>query len=44
LIINQPAATYAYSVGAGGAGGNPGTSGFTGGAGGGGYIIVDEYY
>ena len=44
VIINNPSATYAYSVGAGGAGGTAGTSGNAGGAGAGGYIEVTEYY
>ena len=44
IIINTPASTYTYTVGAGGAGGAAGTSGFAGGAGGSGYIVVDEYY
>jgi hypothetical protein len=44
IIINSPAATYTYTVGAGGAAGNSGTSGFVGGGGGSGYIIVDEFY
>jgi len=44
LIINSPAATYTYTVGAGGTAGAAGTSGYAGGAGGSGYIIVDEYY
>ena len=44
ILINSPAATYTYTVGAGGAGGAAGTSGYAGGAGGSGYIIVDEYY
>jgi len=42
IIINSPAATYTYTVGAGGAGGSGGT--YAGAAGGSGYIIVDEYY
>jgi len=44
IVIDSPAATYTYTVGAGGAGGNAGSSGGAGGAGGSGYIIVDEYY
>lgn len=42
LIINNPGATYTYTVGAGGAGGVGGT--FGGGAGGSGIVIVDEFY
>jgi hypothetical protein len=44
ILINSPAATYTYSVGAGGTAPAAGTSGWAGGAGGAGYIIVDEYY
>lgn len=44
LIINNPAATYTYTVGAGGAGGASGGSTGAGGAGGSGIIIVDEIY
>lgn len=44
LVINSPAATYTYTVGAGGAAGNAGTSGAAGAAGGSGIIIVDELY
>lgn len=43
-IINSPAATYTYTIGAGGAGGTAGTSGEAGGAGAAGVIIVEEYY
>lgn len=43
-IINSPAATYTYTVGAGGAAGSAGTSGAAGGAGGSGLIVVDEIY
>lgn len=43
-IINSPAASYTYTVGAGGAGGSAGTNGAAGGSGGSGYIIVDEIY
>ena len=43
-IINSPASTYAYAVGAGGSGGSAGSGGGTGGNGGAGYITVDEYY
>lgn len=42
--INNPAATYSYSVGAGGAGGNAGTNGGAGEQGGSGVIIVEEFY
>jgi hypothetical protein len=44
IIINAPAATYLYTIGAGGTVGAAGTSGFAGGLGGSGYIEVDEYY
>lgn len=44
LIINSPAATYTYTIGAGGSGGTGGTSGAAGGAGGSGIIIVEEHY
>jgi hypothetical protein len=44
LIINTPAASYTYTIGAAGAAGTAGTSGFVGGAGGTGFIVVDEYY
>lgn len=44
LIINNPAATYAISVGVGGTAGTAGTGGNAGKAGGSGIIIVDEYY
>jgi hypothetical protein len=44
-LINSPAATYSYAVGAGGAGGTGGgTGGGVGGAGRAGVIIVTEYY
>lgn len=43
-IINSPAATYTYTVGAGGSGVVAGTGGASGGSGGSGYIIVEEYY
>ena len=44
-LINSPAATYSYAVGAGGAGGTGGgTGGGIGGAGFAGVIIVTEYY
>lgn len=42
IIINNPAATYTYTVGAVGAGGTAGTQ--AGGNGGTGVIIVDEFY
>lgn len=41
LIINSPAATYSYAIGAAGAAGTGSTAG---GAGGSGLIIVEEYY
>lgn len=44
LIINNPAPTYIYTIGAPGAGGIAGTSGNAGFTGGSGLIIVDEYY
>ena len=44
IIINSPAASYVYTVGAGGTAGLAGTSGFAGAIGGSGYIVVDEYY
>jgi hypothetical protein len=43
-LINSPAATYSYAVGAAGTAGTAGTSGSTGGAGGSGVMIVTEYY
>lgn len=43
-IINTPAATYSYAVGAAGAGGTAGTGGGAGGNGTGGFIIVEEFY
>ena len=43
-ILNGPALSYSYSVGAGGTAGAAGTSGTTGGAGGSGYIEITEYY
>jgi len=42
--ISSPAASYAYTVGAGGGGGSAGTSGGAGGGGGSGVIIVEENY
>lgn len=42
IIINSPAASYTYTVGAGGAGGTAGSQ--AGGNGAAGIIIVDEYY
>jgi hypothetical protein len=44
IIINNPSATYTYTIGAGGALGAAGTNGVAGAAGGSGYIIVDEFY
>lgn len=43
-MINAPAATYSYAVGAKGAGGTAGGSGLAGGDGADGYIDVEEYY
>lgn len=43
-IINSPAGTYTYAVGAAGAAGSAGTSGAAGAAGMGGYITVVEHY
>lgn len=43
-IINSPAATYSYAVGAGGTAGTAGTGGVAGGAGGSGFITVIEHY
>lgn len=44
LVIDSPAATYTYTVGASVSGGAAGTSGTAGGSGASGYIVVDEYY
>lgn len=44
VIINNPSATYSYSVGAGGSAGAQGSSGTAGGAGATGKIIVKEHY
>lgn len=44
LIINNPSATYTYTVGAAGTGGTAGTSGVAGGAGFRGEILVIEHY
>lgn len=46
IIINSPASSYVYTIGAGGAGGSQGTVGTSspGGNGGSGIIIVDEIY
>jgi hypothetical protein len=44
IWISDPAATYAYTVGAGGTAGTAGTSGAAGGTGNDGYIIVEEHY
>ena len=41
-LIQSPAATYSYAVGAGGTGGGGSTA--SGGAGGAGYIVITEYY
>jgi hypothetical protein len=43
-IINSPATSYSYAVGAGGGGGGAGSGGTTGGAGAAGIIIIEEYY
>lgn len=43
-VINNPSATYAYTVGSGGGGGTAGTGGFIGGNGGSGVVIVEEFY
>lgn len=43
-IINSPAGTYTYTVGAGGNGGTTGTGGSTGGGGAAGRILVTEHY
>lgn len=42
--IANPAATLAYSIGAGGSGGTGGANGASGGAGAGGVVIVEEFY
>ena len=44
LIINNPAASYSYAVGAGGSAGAAGSSGFIAGTGGSGVIVVTETY
>lgn len=44
LIINNPAASYPYTIGAGGVAGVAGGVGFPGGAGGVGVILIDEIY
>ena len=44
VIINNPATSYSYAVGAGGSGGAAGTGGWAGGAGGSGVIEITEYY
>lgn len=43
-LIQSPAATYTYTIGAAGVGGTSGTSGFPGGNGAQGMIIIDEFY
>jgi hypothetical protein len=43
IIINNPSASYLFTIGAGGTAGT-GSSGPAGGSGGSGLIIVDEYY
>lgn len=44
IIINSPAASYTYAVGAAGTAGTAGTSGVNGGAGAAGVIIIEEHY
>ncbi|WP_281015328.1 hypothetical protein [Reyranella massiliensis] len=44
MLIDNPAASYAYTVGAGSAGGTAGTSGYAGGAGAAGYILVEAFF
>lgn len=44
IIINSPAATYTYTIGAGGAAGTVGGGGNAGAVGGSGVLIVDEFY
>jgi hypothetical protein len=44
LVINTPAGTYTYTIGAGGTAGAAGTGGQAGAIGGTGLIIVDEFY
>lgn len=43
-VIETPAATYLYTIGAGGTAGTTGTGGAAGAAGGSGWITVDEFY
>lgn len=43
-LINSPASTYTYTIGAGGTAGTAGTGGSAGFAGASGIIIVDEFY
>lgn len=43
-IIDNPASTYTYTIGAAGTAGSAGTGGTAGGAGSAGRIVVDEYY
>lgn len=43
-VIQNPASSYTYAIGAAGSAGTAGTSGAAGGAGGAGRIIVEEYY
>lgn len=44
VIIDNPSATYAYTVGTGGGAGAAGTNGGAGGAGANGMIVVEEFY
>lgn len=44
LLINNPAASYTYAIGAAGTAGGAGSGGNAGSAGGAGLIIVDEFY
>ncbi len=44
IIVNNPAATYTFTIGAAGTAGGAGTGGVAGAAGGTGLIVVDELY
>jgi len=44
VVVNNPGASYSYSVGAAGAAGTAGTTGGAGGAGGSGVIYITEFY
>jgi len=44
FIIQNPAASYTYTVGGGGSGGAAGTQGTAGGSGGSGVVVVKEFY